>query len=86
MRAGFSTPTRSEAQKLDLFMKPSMADRDLFQGVTKDWASLATLRASLNSPRSRISLNSLVGAGGGDRGRRLAAAGIDVKHLERDGV
>ena len=39
-------------------MKPSMADSDLFQGVTKDWASLATLRASLNSPKSTISLNS----------------------------
>ena len=58
MSAGFSTPTRSEAQKLDRIMKPSIADRDLFQGVTNDWASLATLSASLNSPRSRMSLNS----------------------------
>ena len=40
----------------------------------------------LKLPQVENILELLVGAGGGDRGRRLAAAGIDVKHLERDGV
>ena len=58
MRAGLSTPAKSLPQKFDLFMKPSMAEMDLFHGNTKDMASLRTLRASLNSPKSTISLNS----------------------------
>ena len=40
----------------------------------------------LKLPQVKNILELLVGAGGGDRGGRLAAAGIDVKHLERDGV